>query len=98
MKSFNVINWNPNSKNFEKFDVIPYFVEVYNEGRKRPQTLQQFKQFINEEAQYRFWGRCEYEIILVDWPCQQKQEKWDVYKQITMNLEIIAKIVMQEVL
>lgn len=98
MKSFNVINWDCNSNKFIKFDVIPYLVSVYNEARKQPKTFNEFKEFVKTESQYQFWGRCEYEIILVDWPCQIHEEKWDVYQQIMMNLDIVAKTLMQEVL
>ena len=63
---------------------------------KVPVTFDEFKQFVKDRAQYQFWSRCEYEIILVDWPCQKTEEKWDVYDQIMMNLDIIAQIVMEE--
>lgn len=46
---------------------------------------------------YQWWSRCEYEIILVDWPCQKKSEKWDVYKQVMMNIDIITEILMKNV-
>lgn len=63
---------------------------------KVPQTFDEFKQFVKDRAQYQFWSRCEYEIILVDWPCQKTEEKWDVYDQIMMNLDIVTQIVMEE--
>ena len=62
-----------------------------------PQTVGEFKKFIQNEARDQFWSRCEYEIILVDWPCQKTEEKWDVYDQIMMNLDIITQLVMEEV-
>ena len=62
-----------------------------------PQTFGEFKKFVKDRAQYQFWSRCEYEIILVDWPCQKTEEKWDVYDQIMMNLDIVTQLVMEEV-
>lgn len=126
MKSFNVINFNFNAKQFEAYDVIPYFVNSYNdrvqkyheieleasmsktqkefdeykdvlEYWKIPVSFHEFKKFIQDEARYQFWSRCEYEIILVDWPCQKTEEKWDIYDQIMMNLDIITQIVMDSV-
>jgi hypothetical protein len=41
-----------------------------------------------------FWSRCEWEIILMDWPCQRHEEKWDVHRQISMNIDIIVDILM----
>ena len=101
MKSFNVINWNPNKQKFEAYNVIPYLINSYNnckkEGYKRlPTTYEEFKDFVIDEARYQFWGRCEYEIILVDWPCQKTEEKWDVFEQIMMNIDIITNIVIEE--
>lgn len=63
---------------------------------KVPVTFDEFKKFVKDRAQYQFWARCEYEIILVDWPCQKKSDKWDVYDQIMMNLDIVTQIVMEE--
>lgn len=62
-----------------------------------PQTVGEFKKFIQNEARDQFWSRCEYEIILVDWPCQKTEEKWDVYDQIMMNLDIITQLVMDSI-
>ena len=101
MKVFNVINWNPNRKKFEPYNVIPYLVNAYNdlkekEYKKIPKTYDEFQKFVKEESQYQFWGRCEYEIILVDWPCQKTEEKWDVFQQIMMNIGTVTNILMQE--
>lgn len=80
MKSFNVINYNFNSKKFEYYDVIPYLVNAYKELVKRhksnpdddywkiPETFEEFKKFVKRESQYQFWSRCEYEIVLGPWP------------------------------
>ena len=100
MKEFNVINWNPNKKVFEPYNVIPYFVRAYEDLKKKkykkiPETYNEFENFVKEEARYQFWGRCEYEIILVDWPCQQTSEKWDVYQQIMMNLDIVTNTLIE---
>lgn len=101
MKKFNVINYDINKNKFIEYDVIPYFVNFYNENKekkykKTPKTYEELKEFIRDAALYQFWGRCEYEIILVDWPCQKHEEKWDVYNQIMMNLDTVTSILMQE--
>lgn len=107
MKQFNVINYNFNAQKFESYDVIPYLISAYN-GRikyhnelpeeeywKVPQTFDEFKEFVKKESLYQFWARCEYEIILVDWPCKKHTEKWDVYQQIMMNLDLVTKTLME---
>ena len=101
MQSFNVINYDINRQKFVYYDVIPYLVNCYKEikktkRKKTPETFDEFKQFVKDESMYQFWSRCEYEIILVDWPCQRHEEKWDVYDQIMMNLDVITDLVMKE--
>ena len=101
MKSFNVIIYDPNLREFVKYDIMPYLIRTYNEKKEKketlPETFDEFKNFVKSESQYQFWARCEYEIILIDWPCQQKYEKWDVYKQIMMNLDIVTKVFMENI-
>jgi len=65
---------------------------------KVPVTFDEFKQFVKDRAQYQFWSRCEYEIILVDWPCQKTEEKWDVYDQIMMNLDVVTRLVVESII
>lgn len=103
MKTFNVIIYDCNHKKFVPYDVIPYFVQTYNELKEKkykkvPETFEEFKKFVREEGMYQFWSRCEYEIILVDWPGQKVEKKIDVWSQIEMNLDLVTKLVMEEVL
>ena len=106
MEQFNVINYNCNAKRFETYDVIPHLVDEYNrlKGDKvmqrhnpLPVTFDEFKKFVKDESMYQWWGRCEYEIILVDWPSQTIDEKWDIYEQIMMNLDLVTELVMESV-
>lgn len=98
MKAFNVIIYDPNGQVFEPYDIMPYFVRKYQEAKEKPITRDEFKTLIQDAARYMYWSRCEYEIILVDWPCQDHEEKWDVYDQVMMNLDIVTDILMRNVL
>lgn len=62
-----------------------------------PQTYGEFKKFVQDESQHQFWARCEYEIVLVDWPCQKIEDKWDVYDQIMMNLDVVTQLVIESI-
>ncbi len=97
MNAYNVIIFDPNKKEFVPYNIIPYLVECYKESKDKPTTKEQFKEFVKSECQYRFWSRCEYEIILVDWPNQQIENKIDVYDQVIMNLDVIVNILMSSV-
>lgn len=96
MNTFNVIIWNCNSKKFEPYDIMPYLREQYENKEEKPSSFAMFKEFVKDESLYQFWSRCEYEIILKDWPCGQKEEKWDVYGQIIMNLDLITRLLMED--
>ena len=80
---------------------MPYLIRTYNDKKDKketlPETFDEFKNFVKNESLYQFWARCEYEIILIDWPCQQKCEKWDVYKQIIMNLDIVTNVFIENI-
>lgn len=92
MNKFNVIIYDFNSKKMVPYDIIPYLVRCYDESNDKPSTFEKLKDFIIKESKYQWWSRCEYEIILSDWPNDKDREKWDVYKQITMNIDIITQI------
>lgn len=92
---FNVII--ENNGKFIPYDVIPFLVRCYNESKDKPHTEEEFSAFIKKWAQYQWWSRCEYEIILVDWPGQKKEKKIDVHDQVMMNIDIITRILMKEV-
>ena len=78
MKEFNVIVYNINSKEFESYNIIPYLVSCYNKKEKRPQTFDEFKEFVRNESMYQWWSRCEYEIILSPWPyISSPSERWN---------------------
>lgn len=98
MREFNVVTYDFNRKRFERYDVIPYFVDAYENTKKskRPKTFEDFKKFVEGNSMYQFWARCEYEIILSNWPVQDKVEKVDVHWQVMNNIDLVAEIVMSE--
>lgn len=97
MKSFNVIINDYNRGTFKPYDIMPYLINEYNEAEVKPASFQKFKEFVEQTALYQWWSRCEYEIILVDWPSQKVSEKWDVYQQVMMNIDLVTEILMENV-
>lgn len=94
IKSFYVII-ERNGK-FMPYDVIPYLVSCYNNAKPkdRPKTFEEFKEFVRKWSMYRWWARCEYEIIISNWPGQQNQEKWDIHGQLMMNHDLVTRLLM----
>ena len=99
-KSFNVIIYNVNTRTFEPYDIMPYLINSYRKLKKekKPSSLPEFKEFVDKECKYQFWARCEYEMILSDFPSEGTKTKVDIYEQVQMNLELIAEVLMQNVL
>ena len=97
MKQFNVIWYNCNKKDFEPYDIMPYLVDEYKKSKKKLKTFEEFKEFVNSTSMYQWWSRCEYEIILSDWPPSGIEKKWDIYKQILMNINLITSLLMESV-
>lgn len=97
MKSFNVIWQDFNRRIFEPYDVMPYFIQEYQDSEEKPQTFDEFKEFIEQKSVYMFWSRCEYEIVLCGWPNTDTQEKWDIHQQIMMNIDIVTETLMDNI-
>lgn len=107
---YKVILWDVNRDNVEYYDIMPYLVECWKEEKKRkhkiwnrdsedntkmPETFDEFKKFVLGESQYRFWSRCEYEIIVTGWPIQKHEEKIDAFDQIEANIDVLTKHFME---
>lgn len=93
VKSFYVIN--ENNGKFEPYDIVPYLLEEYKAAKNKPKTFNEFKEFIRGKSMYMWWARCEYEIIISDWPGERKKEKWDIHKQVMMNIDTITNLIMK---
>lgn len=98
MTSFNVIIYDFNKKEFIPYDIIPNLLEFYYENKKDINMFEDFKALIETYSKYNWSFRCEYEIILSDWPCQKVSEKWDIHKQIMMNLDTITMALVDAVI
>ena len=94
---FNTIIYNFNEKRFESYDIIPYLLDEYKNSSEKLEYFADFKNFILNKSANLWWGRCEYEIILSNWPGENHKEKWDIYSQIKLNIDIITNIFINEI-
>lgn len=92
MRKFNVIV--EDHGRFVPYDIMEYLLDRWKETYIKPYSFKEIREFIKKEAMYQWWARCQYEIIISDWPPSGKEEKWDVYKQIKMNLDNIVILFM----
>lgn len=80
---------------FVPMDIMPYLVDRWNK-RKKADNIK-IDEFIDNECKYQFWSRCQYEIILSDWPNKRIEKKIDVYQQIKMNIDVITSVFLANV-
>lgn len=97
IKPYYVLNWDFNRDKIEYYDIMPYFIDVYKKLKKSrsknvtvPTTYDEIKEFIIKESQYMFWSRCEYEVLIYDWPKSESCHKLDIHEQIMMNIDVIT--------
>lgn len=57
----------------------------------------ELREYLKSNFMYRFWSKCEHEILVSDWPKgNESAVKIDVYAQISPNLDRITEYVIQE--
>ena len=98
---WNVYNQNFNAREievinlFDKFD-IDDFIKLFKKRykNKEQQTFENFKSELKNQLMYRFWSRCEWEVIITAWPPDDKVSiKVDVYGQIMNNFDVFCDYV-----
>jgi hypothetical protein len=80
MKDYNI---------FRHGGFVKYLCEIY---QKEALSAVDFQYEVCRELQYHFWSKCEYEIILTEWPPHEDlskdvRKKIDVYDQIMLNID-----------
>ena len=93
---FKVVVDNVNTKKFEFYDVMPYFIRCYDDTKKanRPKTYEEFKEFVKGKSMYMYLGRCQYELVLKPWVGHDNERKVDVHWQLMHNLDLVTSILM----
>ena len=94
---FCVIVDDVNKRDFCAHDVMPYFINCYDEAKKhkkQPRTFEEFKEFVKGKSMYMYWGRCEWEIVLKPWIGHDNEQKVDVHWQLMHNLDLVTSILM----
>lgn len=81
-------------KDIEKGLITEKDIENYY---KAPETYDEFKRFVESESRYMFWARCEWEVIVTDWPVGKGSHKMDVHEQVMMNIDVICRILWDEI-
>ena len=71
---FNVIEFDISANKYKPYDVIPYFVNVWNDTKwdafekSKVKTKEDFKSWVIRASHYQFWAKCEHECLIAPWP------------------------------
>lgn len=95
---FSVIVDDVNKHEFVFHDIMPYFIYEYKQAKPRPTDFDGFRDFVRKNAMYMFWSRAQWELVLKPWASSTPERKIDVYEQIMMNIDIVTKTLMENVL
>ena len=93
-----VLIWDINKNNIRYYDIMPYLISEYKADKKSRNKIfdgskkvyNGIKEFILNASKYRFWSRCEYEILVDGFPPTNSPKKIDVYNQIEANIDVIT--------
>lgn len=88
---FNVLLYNFSTHKVEHYDVIPYFIDSWNNNRFNKDKVKSkgdLKTWIKRASQYQFWARCQYESLLAAWPFGSKKMIDDIKKLIDSGVDI----------
>lgn len=85
--SWNVLVHDINHGRIEEYDVVPAFEAWLDDLRPkdRPKTREAFDEELEHCARYRFWAKCEYEVLVGGLFSKADPEKTDVYRQLKLN-------------
>lgn len=74
---WNVYRDNWNADKIEVFNVFKHSSfnkDIQELLKKKDISREEFEESVKRSAQYYFWAKCEYEIILTSWPTRVTQE------------------------
>lgn len=89
------LEWNVFVENINRRQIEIY--NIFNHGsfkkdcdeawREYKNSFQKFAENVKRSLMYYFWSKCEWEIILSDFPPSKKfqEKKVDVYEQVMLN-------------
>ena len=85
-----------NEKEINEYNVfhhMRFLDDCKKNARKNIHNYDEFCKNLRIDLAYYFWSKCEWEIIVTDWPRGEKSIKIDVYDQILMNWDIFCNYV-----
>lgn len=82
-----------NSKKIKKYNIFDHWSfreDCRKTAKKKEITKKEFCEEIRSSLMYYFWAKCEWEMLLNDFPPHESfnQKKVNVYEQVMLNHEV----------
>lgn len=92
---------NPSTANlksaFDKF-AKEHFIDRTFKFRDNLTCIDDFlEEKLKRECMYYFWAKCEYEVVIQNWPNKDAEKKIDVFEQLEANWNIFKEIALKEI-
>lgn len=83
---------NFNAQKIEEYNIFNHysFAKDCKEAFNKCENKKQFAESVKSRLMYYFWCKCEWEIILSEWPPKEDKpmdRKVDVYSQVMLNFD-----------
>lgn len=92
---WNVYQYDVNSQTFKLYNVYSHrgFLKDLAE-MKDIEDIDEYAEKLRRSIMYHFWGRCEYEILIAEWPYDEEKgprcDKVDISDMVKMNWPIFV--------
>ena len=98
MLEWNVFIEDFNGKRITTYNIFNHYGFLSDIGKNKHLSKEEFIDKLKSSLMYYFWSKCEWEVILSDWPPSPKergfkQEKVDVYRQVRLNWNVFTEYV-----
>ena len=77
-------------------DLVEDILKRVKNKTRRINNYNELKDAVKSYLMYKYWGRCEYELIVSNWLGNDMEEKIDVWYQLEPNLDTIVEYINNE--
>jgi len=100
MSEWNVCIHDFNQRKFVKYNICnEYFMATMKDTAMKCKSKEEFLKELKSECRYRYWSKCEWEIIIQEWTGRENpdEQKIDAYDQLEMNWDRFTEYVVSEI-
>ena len=72
-------------REYNVFDHFRFLDDCKKNARKNSKDYDKFCDQLRKDLMYYFWSKCEWEIVVTDWPRGENSIKIDVWDQVRLN-------------